>query len=50
MTDRDRKIEVARRVMDELFDAGDLDAADELIHPEFVNHEAGPSAPRAARV
>ena len=28
--------------MDDLFDAGDLDAVDELVHPDFVNHEAGP--------
>jgi predicted ester cyclase len=46
MTDRDRNIEIARRVMDELFDAGDLDAVDELIHPGFVNHEAGPENPQ----
>lgn len=42
MTDRDRNIEIARRVMDDLFDTGDLDAVDELVHPEFTNHEAGP--------
>jgi len=42
MTDRDRNIEIARRVMDDLFDAGDLNAVDELVHPEFINHEAGP--------
>jgi predicted ester cyclase len=34
--------EVARRVLEELFEKGNLDAADELIHPDFVNHEAPP--------
>jgi predicted ester cyclase len=38
--------QVVRRVLDELFDKGDLDAADELIHPDFVNHEAPPNNPQ----
>ena len=42
MTDRARNTEITRRLLSEVFDAGDLDAIDELIHPEFVNHEAGP--------
>ena len=37
---------VARRVLEELFDKGNVDAADELIHPEFVNHEAPPENPQ----
>jgi predicted ester cyclase len=37
---------VARRVLEELFEKGNLDAADELIHPEFVNHEAPPDNPQ----
>jgi predicted ester cyclase len=37
---------IARRVLDELFDRGNLDAADELIHPDFVNHEAPPNNPQ----
>ena len=38
--------QVTRRVLEELFDKGNLDAADELIHPEFVNHEAPPDNPQ----
>jgi ketosteroid isomerase-like protein len=38
--------QVVRRVLDELFDKGDLDATDELIHPDFVNHEAPPDNPQ----
>jgi predicted ester cyclase len=38
MSERNR--ELARRILTELFDKGDLAAADELVHPEFVNHEA----------
>ena len=37
---------VTRRVLEELFDKGNLDAADELIHPEFVNHEAPTDNPQ----
>ena len=29
---------IARLVLRELFDKGNLDAADELIHRELVNH------------
>ena len=36
----------ARRVLEELFEQGDLDAADRLIHPEFVNHEAPSDNPQ----
>jgi predicted ester cyclase len=38
----DENKQIARRVLKELFDNGNLEAADELIHPEFVNHEAPP--------
>jgi predicted ester cyclase len=38
--------QVARRLLDELFDKGNLDAADELVHPDFVNHEAPPDNPQ----
>jgi predicted ester cyclase len=38
--------QVTRRLLDELFARGNLDAADELVHPEFVNHEAPPGAPQ----
>jgi predicted ester cyclase len=35
-----------RRVLDELFEQGNMDAADELVHPDFVNHEAPPDNPQ----
>jgi predicted ester cyclase len=37
---------ITRRVLEELFERGNLDAADELIHPDFVNHEAPPDNPQ----
>jgi predicted ester cyclase len=37
---------ITRRVLDELFDKGNLAAADELIHPEFINHEAPADNPQ----
>jgi predicted ester cyclase len=37
---------IARRVLEELFDRGNLDAADELIDVNFVNHEAPPGNPQ----
>jgi predicted ester cyclase len=39
---------VARRVLEELFEKGNLNAADDLIHSEFVNHEAPPDNPQGA--
>jgi predicted ester cyclase len=44
VSDEDKRI--ARRVLEELFEKGNLEAADELIHPEFVNHEAPPDNPQ----
>ena len=38
--------QMARRVLEELFEKGNLEAADELIHPDFVNHEAPPDNPQ----
>lgn len=38
--------EIARRLLEEVFEKGDLDAADQLVHPEFVNHEAPPENPQ----
>jgi predicted ester cyclase len=32
--------QVTRRLLEEVFEHGRLDAVDELVHPEFVNHEA----------
>ena len=37
---------ITRRVLEELFEKGNLEAADELIHPNFVNHEAPPGNPQ----
>ena len=45
MTTEENK-RITRRVLDELFDKGNLDAADELIHPDFVDHEAPPNNPQ----
>ncbi|MGH2764230.1 MAG: ester cyclase [Thermoleophilaceae bacterium] len=42
----DRNEQAVRRVLDELLYRGDLDAADELVHPDFVNHEAPPGSPQ----
>ena len=36
----------ARQVLEELFEKGNLEAANELIHPDFVNHEAPPKNPQ----
>jgi hypothetical protein len=33
-------------VLEELFEKGNLEAADELIHPQFVNHEVPPANPQ----
>src|SRR3954451_18205663 len=44
MSEDNRRI--ARQVLEELFEKGNLDAADELIHPDFVNHEAPPDSPQ----
>jgi predicted ester cyclase len=38
--------QITRRVLRELFETGNLDAADELIHPHFINHEAPPGNPQ----
>ncbi len=37
---------IARAVLEELFEKGNLNAAGELIHPDFVNHEAPPGNPQ----
>ena len=33
---------ITRRLLEELFEKGNLDAADDLVHPDFINHEAPP--------
>ena len=38
--------QAARQVLEELFEKGNLEAANELIHPDFVNHEAPPKNPQ----
>lgn len=42
----DENKRIARRVLDELFEKGNLEATEELIHPNFVNHEASPDNPQ----
>ena len=39
----------SRRVLKGPFDKGNLDGVNELIHPEFVNHEALPDNRQAMR-
>ena len=36
---------LVRRALDEVFAQGSLDTVDEIFHPDFVNHEAGPRTP-----
>lgn len=38
---------IARRLYDDVLNRGDLAAADELIAPDAVDHEAGPDGPPA---
>jgi hypothetical protein len=44
MSEQNKRI--ARRVLENISEKGNLDAADELIHPDFVNHEAPPGNPQ----
>ena len=37
--------QVTRRLLD-VFEHGKLEAVDELVHPQFVNHEAPPGSPQ----
>ena len=43
---RNENIRTIRLVLKELFGEGNLDATEELIHPNFVNHEAPPGNPQ----
>jgi predicted ester cyclase len=36
---------LARRALDEVFAGGELTVVNEIFHPEFINHEAGPNTP-----
>jgi predicted ester cyclase len=42
----DQNKQTKRRLLEELFEKGNLEAADDLIHPQFVNHEAPPGNPQ----
>src|SRR5437899_450870 len=42
----DQNKQIARRILKELFEDGNLDATEELIHPKFLNHEALPDNPQ----
>ena len=44
MSDQNKRI--ARQLLEELFERGNLAAADELVHPDFINHEAPPDNPQ----
>jgi predicted ester cyclase len=44
--DRAENTKVTRRLLDEVFGGEDLDTINELIHPDFVNHEAPPDNPQ----
>ena len=37
---------IARRTLEEIFPTGDVAALAQVVHPEVVNHEAPPGAPR----
>lgn len=38
--------QITRRLLKELFEDGNMDAADELVDPQFINHEAPPGSPQ----
>jgi predicted ester cyclase len=44
---------LARRALDEIYANGDFELADELVHPDFVDHEPGhgeqPSGPESVK-
>jgi predicted ester cyclase len=42
----EQNTQITRRVLEELFEKGNLDVTEELIHPDFVNHEAPPDNPQ----
>ena len=44
MSDQNKRL--TQRVLEEMFEKGNLEAADELVHPEFVNHEAPSGSPQ----
>ena len=44
MSDENKR--TTRRLLEELFERGNMDAVDELVAPDFVNHEAPPDNPQ----
>jgi predicted ester cyclase len=46
MSQAEENKRLAQRLLDEVFDAGDFDAIGELVHADFVNHEAPPDNPQ----
>ena len=40
---------LVRRALNEVFARGNLAVVNEIFHPDFVNHEAGPRTPPGAR-
>ena len=46
MSQAEENKRLAQRLLDEVFDAGDFDAIGELVHPNFINHEAPPDNPQ----
>jgi predicted ester cyclase len=44
MSDQHKRL--TRRVLEEMFERGHLDVADELVHTDFVNHEAPTGNPQ----
>jgi predicted ester cyclase len=45
MSDQTENKRVTRRLL-EVFEHGRLEAIDQLVHPEFLNHEAPPGSPQ----
>jgi len=44
MSEQHKKL--MRRLLEEVFEHGRLEAVDELVHPAFVNHEAPEGSPQ----
>ena len=42
----DDNTRITRAVLKELFENGNLEAAETLVHPSFINHEAPPDNPQ----
>ena len=45
MTDQQRNKQLVKRALDEVFTAGNFGVLEEIFHPDFINHEAGPDTP-----